>query len=163
MTTILTTGNPILHAVAEPVSNFKSPELAAFIEHMFNTMREKDGVGLSAPQLGVSERIFVYGFEYSPRYPDAPAVPVAAIINPEITWQSDETSDYEEGCLSVPHRRGLITRSTSVTFKYQDLDGVWHSKTEHGFAARIVLHEIDHLNGILISDRAKDLHDSNLP
>lgn len=162
MATIRTQGDPILSAVAKPVSNFKSAELTAFVEHMFAAMREKDGVGLSAPQLGVSERIFVYGFEYSPRYPDAPAVPIAAIINPEITWQSDETSDYEEGCLSVPHRRGMITRSVSVTFKYQDLDGNWHSKTEQGFAARIVLHEIDHLNGILISDRAKILRNSQL-
>lgn len=162
MTTILTSENPILRQAAEPVIEFGTIELAQLIDNMFSTMRAKNGVGLAAPQLGISQRIFVYGFEHSSRYPDAPAVPVAAIINPEISWQSDETTDYEEGCLSVPHRRGMITRSESVTFTYQDLDSNWHEKTVHGFEARIVQHEIDHLNGVLISDRAQNLRASEI-
>jgi peptide deformylase len=159
---ILTSENQLLHAIAKPVDNFTSDDLKLLIEQMFQIMRAKDGVGLAAPQIGVSVRIFVYGFESSPRYPDAPAVPVMAAINPEIIWQSEETSDYEEGCLSVPYKRGMITRSKSITFTYYDIDGKQHEKTVYDFEARIVQHEIDHLNGILISDRAKELRENKI-
>lgn len=159
---ILNIGNPILHQKAQLVTNFGSDELRQLVDRMFAIMREKDGVGLAAPQIGISLQVFVYGFEYCPRYPDAPAVPVMAVINPEIIWQSEETSDYAEGCLSVPFKRGMITRSNVIKFTYYDLHGEKHEKSAQGFEARIVQHETDHINGILIADRAKELHESKI-
>ena len=159
---ILTSENPILRDFAKPVTNFGSGELKKVIDRMFTIMHDKNGVGIAAPQIGVSLRIFVYGFEYSPRYPDALAVPLMAAINPELLWQSEDTTNYEEGCLSVPFKRGLITRNASVKFAYYDIDGNQHEKTVHGFEARIVQHEIDHLNGVLISDRVRELRDSKI-
>lgn len=159
---IVTREDPILHDSAKPVTNFGTTELKQIIDRMFTIMREKNGVGIAAPQIGISQRIFVYGFEYSPRYPDAPAVPVMAAINPEILWQSEDTTSYEEGCLSVPFKRGAIARSASVKFAYYDIEGKKHEKTVQGFEARIVQHEIDHLNGILIADRAISLRDSTI-
>ncbi len=160
---ILIEGNPILNTVAEPITNFGSPELQQLIAQMFAIMKEKNGAGLAAPQIGVSKRVFVYGFDFNPRYPDAPAVPKTAVINPEIIWLSEETVDLEEGCLSVPHKRGLVTRAKSLTYTCMDQQGKRIEKTVHDFEARIVQHEIDHLNGVLISARVKGLHDSVIP
>lgn len=159
---IVTHENPILREQAKVVINFGSDELKQLVDLMFKIMLEKDGVGIAAPQIGVSLRIFVYGFEYSPRYPDEPAVPIMAAINPEILWRSPETTNYEEGCLSVPFKRGAISRSSSVKFSYHDIEGNKYEKTVQGFEARIVQHEVDHLNGFLISDRAKELRDSRI-
>lgn len=159
---ILTYENPILLKHTKTVSNFDSDDLKQTVSRMFQIMREKNGVGLAAPQIGISLRIFVYGFEYSPRYPDAPAVPDMVVINPEILWKSNDAIDYEEGCLSFPFKRGLISRSVAIKFSYFDIHGKKHEKTVHDFEARIVQHEIDHLNSILISDRAEELHDTKL-
>lgn len=153
---------PILRMQAATVSNFGTAELKQIVADMFQIMQEKQGVGLAAPQIGISQRIFVYGFDSSARYPNAAAVPKGVAINPEIIWGSEEQIDREEGCLSVPFKRGIVTRAKSITFKYQDLEGKVLEKTLHDFAARIVQHEIDHLNGILYIDLAKEVHDSQL-
>jgi peptide deformylase len=149
-----TTATSLLRQVAKPVTAFGTPELTQFIVKMFTIMHEKNGAGLAAPQIGVSEQIFVYGFDFNPRYPEAPAVPETVVINPKILWQSEETVDLEEGCLSVPNKRLLITRSKSLTFTTLDIYGKVHEKTVHDFEARIVQHEMDHLNGVLILERA---------
>lgn len=155
---VITEPNPTLRKVASPITSFNNEELDNLIKLLFSVMQEKNGAGLSAPQLGISKRVFVYGFDTNPRYPDAPAVPKTVIINPEILYLSTETIDLEEGCLSVPHKRGIITRCKSVVFTSMDIKGNVYEKSVHDFEARIVQHEIDHLNGILISDRANDLY-----
>jgi peptide deformylase len=152
----------LLREIAKPITEFGNDKLEQLIQRMFKIMRETNGVGLSAPQIGVSERVFVYGFDSNPRYPDAAAVPKTIVINPEILWKSEETSEYEEGCLSVPTQRGFVTRHKSVVFNTMDINGTMYEKTVTDFEARIVQHEIDHLNGVLFSDRAKVLRDSNL-
>lgn len=159
---ILTLPNNILRMKAQAITNFGSTELKELVDRLFAVMQEKDGVGLAAPQLGISQRIFVYGFDSSPRYPNIAGVPKGYAINPEIIWQSDETIDQEEGCLSVPHQRGLVSRSKTVTFSCQDIHGKRHEHTFHDFAARIILHETDHLNGVLYVDRAKTVHNTEL-
>lgn len=153
-----TTTTSLLRQVAKPVavSAFGTTELKDFVTEMFIIMKQKNGAGLAAPQIGVSEQIFVYGFDFNPRYPKAPAVPETIVINPQILWHSEETIDLEEGCLSVPNKRLLISRYKSITFTTMDLDGNMHEKTVHDFEARIVQHEMDHLNGVLILERAKD-------
>lgn len=152
--------DPVLREIAKPVTNFGSEDLKLLIEIMFSIMHEKNGVGIAAPQIGISLRIFVYGFDFSKRYPDAPPVPKSIIINPEILWTSDDNIDLEEGCLSVPNRRGVITRAKSITFNAMDVDGQSYTKTVNDFEARIVQHELDHINGILISDRATTLRNT---
>lgn len=160
---VITDPNPTLRKVASPITSFNNQELDNLIKLLFNVMQEKNGAGLAAPQLGISKRIFVYGFDKNPRYPDAPAVPKTVIINPEILHLSLETVDLEEGCLSVPNRRGIIRRCKSIVFTTTSTDGIVHEKIAHDFEARIVQHEIDHLNGILISDRANSLHHTQTP
>ena len=159
---IVTMPATVLRSTAAKVTNFGSNELKSLIDTLFSIMKEKNGVGIAAPQIGISQSVFVYGFNSSPRYPGVPGVPLGVAINPEIISQSEETNDFQEGCLSVPYKRGTVSRSSIVTFKYQDFDGAMHEKTLHDFAARIVLHEIDHLNGILYIDRAKQVRDSEL-
>jgi peptide deformylase len=159
---VITEPNPILRQIAQQVTAFNNQELDDLIELLFSTMQEKNGAGLSAPQLGISKRVFVYGFDINPRYPDAPPVPKTVVINPEILYLSTETIDLEEGCLSVPNKRGIITRCKSVVFTSMDAHGNIYEKSVHDFEARIVQHEIDHLNGLLISDRANALHQSQI-
>lgn len=150
-----TTDKSILRQVAKPVTTFGTEALKKFVAEMFVIMKQKNGAGLAAPQIGVSEQIFVYGFDFNPRYPEAPAVPETIVINPKILWHSEETIDLEEGCLSVPDKRFVIARYKSLTFTTMDLNGNMHEKTVHDFEARIVQHEMDHLNGVLILERAK--------
>jgi peptide deformylase len=161
-TIILTEESALLHETSEPVTNFASEDLKSFIEHMFDIMLQNNGAGLAASQIGLLKSLFVYGFDFNPRYPNAPPVPKTVVINPEIIWQSDDTVDLEEGCLSVPNRRVVITRCKSITYTTFDIDGKKHEKTVSGFEARIVQHEIDHLNGVLISDRAKAMYDTSI-
>lgn len=159
---ILTVPDFTLKQIAKPVVNFNTMELNALIAKMFSIMEAKDGVGLAAPQIGISLQIFVYGFSVCKRYPDAPPVPKGVAINPQILSVADDLIELEEGCLSVPGRRGLIKRNKAITFSAADATGERYEKTLYDFAARIVQHEIDHLNGILISDRASNLYDSVL-
>lgn len=145
----------ILHEVAKSITKFGNAELKNLVEHMFEVMVAHNGAGLAAPQIGISMRIFVYGFNFNPRYPDAPPVPKTVIINPEIIWRSEEMVLLEEGCLSVPGKRILISRHKSVIITCMNMEGVQYEKTVSDFEARIVQHEIDHLNGVLIDNYEK--------
>ena len=156
---IITIGNSILHKTAKPVTNFGSAELKELTTVMFQTMREKNGVGLAAPQIGVSLRLFVYGFEHSSRYTNVLPIANTIIINPEVQEMSPITEDFEEGCLSIPNKRCLVSRSTTVTFTSFDVDGNIYTKTVNDFEARIFQHELDHINGILISDHNPQMRD----
>jgi peptide deformylase len=137
--------SPILREVAKKVENFGSLELETLIACMFNTMADKNGVGLAAPQISVSQRIFVYGFENNPRYPEQAPVPRDYVINPEIIWESQEKVILEEGCLSFPGLRLLVSRPKAVIFKTFDMRGKCMQKEASGFFARIMQHENDHL------------------
>jgi len=155
---------PILRQVAKRVENFRTPELKELVEQLFNVMAQKNGAGLAAPQIGVSQRLFVYGFDQNPRYPTEPAVPKDYVINPEIFWRSPERTRLEEGCLSFPDLRLMVLRSKSIRFRTFDLEGNCHEKEASGFAARIVQHETDHLNGVLfpdVAEKASDLESLN--
>ena len=151
--------SPILRQIAKKVDNFGTPELNKLITNMFNIMAKKNGAGLAAPQIGVSQRVFVYGFDKNPRYPNEPPVPKDYVINPEIIWSSKEKVGLEEGCLSFPGLRLNVLRSKSIVFSTFDLDGNRHEKEAIGFVARIVQHENDHLNGVLFPDIAENSPD----
>jgi peptide deformylase len=123
---------------------------------MLDTMQAEDGAGLAAPQIGISQRIVVFGFEDNQRYPDAPAVPRTILINPHIKALDDTMEDGWEGCLSVPGMRGVVPRYTRIEYSGFDAGGEPIRVEAEGFHARVVQHECDHLDGILYPQRIRD-------
>ena len=149
-------GDPRLWQQAQTVGQFNTAELHALIADMEETMRHLDGAGLAAPQIGVSLRVVVFGFDDNPRYPDADSVPYTVLVNPVLTPLSDETEDGWEGCLSVPGLRGLVPRWKRLRYTGFDQFGKVIDRTVEGFHARVVQHECDHLDGILYPARIRD-------
>jgi len=154
---VLKMGDPLLLRVAEPVRWFDTPELNTLIQDMLDTLAALNGAGLAAPQIGVSERVVIFGVDRNPRYPDAEPVPMTVLINPEIEILTDEMDDGWEGCLSVPGLRGLVPRYTRLRYRGVDQHGKRFEREAHGFHARVVQHECDHLDGILYPMRLKDI------
>ncbi len=152
---ILKMGDPRLLRVAEPVTDFGEP-LQRLIADMFETMHAAQGAGLAAPQIGVSLRLVVFGFEKVQRYPDAPPVPPTVLINPVLTPLADEMEEGWEGCLSVPGLRGVVPRYRRLRYTGVDQHRQPIDRTVDGFHARVVQHEVDHLDGILYPMRVRD-------
>ncbi len=137
-------GDPVLKSRASPVHDF-GPELHAEVERMIRIMQEGMGVGLAATQLGVLRRLLVFqaGPDNEP----------SALINPKIEWMSDEEMIGEEGCLSLPRVTMDVERALHARFTGRDVDGEPVTIEASGLEARILQHEIDHLDGVLILDR----------
>jgi peptide deformylase len=154
---VLKMGDPLLFQVAEPVQDFNSPELHALVVDMFDTMAALNGAGLAAPQIGISQRVVIFGVEANPRYPEAEPVPTTVLVNPVIEFLTKETDEGWEGCLSVPGMRGLVSRCTHLRYSGFDQYGTAITREAHGFHARVVQHECDHLDGILYPMRLKDM------
>jgi peptide deformylase len=136
-------GNPVLETPAETVTEFGTPELDKLIEDMFDSMYAAHGVGLAAPQIGISRRISVI----DPSNGENPAERIV-LINPEIVHAEGKYTS-EEGCLSVPGFREQVSRPKRVTVRAQNARGEWFERTGEGLLARAFLHETDHLNGRL--------------
>ncbi len=134
-----------------------APSLKAIIADMYETMYAANGVGLAAPQIGVDRRLMIFGFHASPRYPDAPPVPLTTLINPWLEVLTDETEEGWEGCLSVPGMRGLVPRATHIRYGGVLEDGEAIMREAHGFHARVFQHEFDHLEGVLYPQRIADM------
>ncbi len=154
---VLKMGDPFLFRVAAPVTAFDTPELHALVQDMLDTMAALNGAGLAAPQIGVSQRVVIFGVEANPRYPQAEPVPLTVLVNPEIEFLGPETDEGWEGCLSVPGLRGLVTRYTKLRYRGLDQFGNPVDRAAQGFHARVVQHECDHLDGILYPMRLKDM------
>jgi len=154
---VLKMGDPRLLAVSEPVREFGTQELENLLLDMRDTMRDLNGAGLAAPQIGVGLRVVIFGMEHNPRYPDAEAVPFTVLINPVLTPLSDELENGWEGCLSVPGMRGVVPRYRELRYAGVDELGQPIDRSVNGFHARVVQHEVDHLDGILYPRRIKDL------
>jgi peptide deformylase len=154
---VLRMGDPRLLERARPVEAFGTPELDALLQDMQDTMRALDGAGLAAPQIGVGLRVVIFGFESSPRYPDAEPVPYTVLINPELAPLGDEEETGWEGCLSVPGLSGWVPRAKHLRYRGFDARGTAFERTVAGFHARVVQHECDHLDGILYPMRMRDL------
>jgi peptide deformylase len=154
---VLKMGDPRLLAVAEPVRDFATPQLERLIADMRDTMLELNGAGLAAPQIGVGLRVVIFGVEHNPRYPDAESVPFTVLINPTLTPLSPHVEEGWEGCLSVPGMRGLVPRYRDLHYAGKDADGRPIDRTVNNFHARVVQHEVDHLDGILYPRRIRDL------
>lgn len=144
-------GDPVLEKQAEPITNFDTPELNKLIEDMFESMYAAHGVGLAAPQIGISKRIAVIDVTFK-EDPDAKLV----LINPEII-KLDGKQTQSEGCLSIPEFRENVSRAKQATIRAQDAKGKWYEKTGEELLARAFQHEIDHLNGKLYIHRISGL------
>ena len=155
--TLLRMGDPRLQLRATEVRKFGTPVLDDLLRDMFDTMHAAGGVGLAAPQIGESLRVVVFGFENSERYPEAPAVPRTILINPVLTPIGREEEEGWEGCLSVPGLRGWVPRFRHLRYRGVDPAGAPIDRTVEGFHARVVQHEVDHLDGILYPMRMRDL------
>ena len=153
---VLRMGDPQLLDISEPVEFFDS-ELQELVTDMLDTMKELNGAGLAAPQIGVSLRVVIFGFEENPRYPDADAVPFTVLVNPTLNPIGEDIDEDWEGCLSVPGMRGLVPRHTRLRYQGFDLSGKPIDRTVEGFHARVVQHEVDHLDGILYPQRIRDM------
>ena len=156
---VLKMGHPLLRQVARPVAEFGNRELRELVRDMDDTMRSLDGAGLAAPQIGVSLRVVIFEVVSNPRYPDVGEVPYTVLVNPELTPLGEETEDGWEGCLSVPGLRGRVPRHRRLRYRGVDLDGGRIDRTVEGFHARVVQHEVDHLDGILYPMRLRSLDD----
>jgi peptide deformylase len=119
-------------------------------------MRDQNGAGLAAPQIGVGLRVVIFGVERNPRYPDVEPVPYTELINPVLTDLSAEMEDGWEGCLSVPGLRGVVPRHARLRYRGFDPEGNVIDREAEGFHARVVQHECDHLDGILYPMRVRD-------
>ncbi len=149
---IVTLPDPILRRKARTVTQFEG-EFQTLVEDMIETMREAPGVGLAAPQVGVSERLIVVEYPVDDDQEDAPKK-LFIVVNPQITQAVEETELGIEGCLSIPGLHGEVERALAVTVKGQTRHGQPVRIKAKGWLARIFQHEIDHLNGIVFTDRA---------
>ncbi len=159
---IVAYGSPVLKRVAQEVE-VPSTQTNEFIEDLFETMYASKGVGLAAPQVGVSSRIFVV--DGTPFAEDADTPEEAeelkrfkrAFINPTIVEESGTAWGFEEGCLSIPEIHETVQRKTTVVIESQTATGEWIEETFTGLPARIIQHEYDHLEGVLFLDRLTPL------
>lgn len=154
---VLKMGHPVLREKARPVSEFNTHELALLLTDMLDTMQALDGAGLAAPQIGVSLRVVIFAVESNPRYPDVEPVPLTILINPEIIPLSNEQEAGWEGCLSIPGMRGLVPRFQHIRYRGYNQHGELIEREVRGFHARVVQHEVDHLDGVLYPLRMTDL------
>jgi peptide deformylase len=156
---VLKMGHPLLRDVAAPVTRFGTDTLHALVADMNDTMRSLSGAGIAAPQIGVGLRVVIFEVTSNPRYPHVQPVPYTVLINPVLTPIGDAMDDGWEGCLSVPGLRGLVPRFRRLRYRGMDARGDPIDREVEGFHARVVQHEVDHLDGILYPQRIRDLRD----
>ena len=151
-------GQPVLKRKALPVDP-EDPSLPVLLENMWETMYHASGVGLAAPQIGKSLRIFLVDtaqLEEEDGTPKRDGIKVA-FLNAEKLSEAGDEWPYEEGCLSIPHIRGEVQRPQTVRLRYQTLDGATEERTFDGINARVIQHEYDHIEGELFVDKLKPL------
>jgi len=150
---ILEIGSPILRQNSATITNTTDPQLDALIVDLIATADAVNGVGIAAPQVASSVRLFIVASRPSPRYPQAPTMAPMAMINPQIIERSGDLVAGWEGCLSVPGTRGLVMRDRAISVRYLTRYGELVQQELTDFIARIFQHELDHLDGILFPDR----------
>jgi peptide deformylase len=138
-------GDPVLKSRATPVDRFDET-LQQQVQRMAGIMKDAIGVGLAAPQLGISQRLLVYRI--------GSEAPLVTLVNPELEWRSDEAEIFEEGCLSIPGALVDVERPVYVRVRAQDERGEERLVEASGLEARVIQHEMDHLDGVLMLDRA---------
>lgn len=148
-------GHPLLRQLAEPVTNILDPAFQSQLEQLLAFVIEKGGMGIAAPQVGISRRFFILSSHPNARYPYAPDVPPFVVINPEILTHADTTTKDWEGCLSLPGIRGLVPRYDWIEVRYLTREGKTIETRYEGFLARVFQHEFDHTEGRVFIDRVE--------
>ena len=157
---IIELGNPVLRTEAAPVENYALPEVLELIRDLQETMLAAKGIGVAAPQIGVSLQVCIIASRPNERYPHAPFMEPTALINPVLEWQSPSIAKDWEGCLSIPGIRALVPRPTEIRVRYLDPhSGEKRQVSYQGFVARVCMHEIDHLQGTVFLDRIESAKD----
>lgn len=156
---IVEIGDPVLREVADKVTQeeISTPDFQLFIDNLIETKRLANGAGLAAPQVSVLKRVFVVENIDNPRYPYMPNIPLTVVINPEITFLTEDRYDIYDGCLSIPNLRGVVKRCPEIKVKGRDRYGAPLDMTVRGISTGPFQHENDHLNGILFTDKLEDL------
>ena len=152
---VLRMGDPRLLRRSEEVKAFGT-ELQALLQDMRDTMAHLSGAGLAAPQIGVNLRVVIFGVRSNPRYPGVEEEPDTVLINPVLTPLDSELEEGWEGCLSVPGMRGVVPRYKRLRYRGVDENGRAFEREASDFHARVVQHEVDHLDGILYPMRIRD-------
>ncbi|MEX2586765.1 MAG: peptide deformylase [Actinomycetota bacterium] len=152
-------GHPVLRAEAAPVSlaEIGSAELNRLIQDMIDTMRDYGGVGIAAPQVRVSKRLFIIEVRSADRYDNAERYPLTVVLNPTLSFPTDEQHSDWEGCLSAEGLRGLVPRYRHAHLEGLDETGAPLRRELKGFPAIVAQHEMDHLNGMVYLDHMKDM------
>lgn len=151
-------GSSVLKQKAEEIDVNNAPWLQELLDDMHKTMKNADGVGIAAPQVGKSVRaLIVDGSAFDEEDWPGLSTFLRFMINPKIVWESEETAVYEEGCLSVPNIHADVTRAKRIRVKYLDKELKEVEEEFDGFACRMVQHEMDHLDGYLFTDRVSPI------
>ncbi len=156
---VIELGNPVLRQQAQPVHDVQSAHIQTLIDDLIVTVKQANGVGIAAPQVGQSDRLFIVASRPNLRYPNAPSMEPTAMINPRILAHADEMVKGWEGCLSIPGIRGQVPRYQAIAVEYTGRDGKQHQQELTDFVARIFQHELDHLDGVVFVDRVESTHD----
>ncbi|MBW4631006.1 MAG: peptide deformylase [Iphinoe sp. HA4291-MV1] len=156
---IIQLGNSILRQKASLVENINDERIQKLIDDLMTTVAKANGVGIAAPQVAQSCRLFIVASRPNPRYPNAPEMEPTAMINPKIVAHSTEVVKGWEGCLCVPGIRGLVPRYQEIEVEYTDRNGKLQKQELTDFVARIFQHEYDHLDGIVFLDRLESTLD----
>ena len=156
--TIVQLGNPALRQVADPVdiNQIQSDEIQNLIDDLIETMRHANGAGLASTQIAVPLRICVIEVNKNPRYSYKPDIPLTVLINPKVTFLTEERINVYEGCLSVPNMRGKVDRCPEILIEGFNREGQSVSFVSKGISAGTFQHELDHLDGLVFTDRMKD-------
>ncbi|HYW18514.1 MAG TPA: peptide deformylase [Nodularia sp. (in: cyanobacteria)] len=153
---IMQLGDRILRQKATWVENIRDQQIQKLIDDLTATVAQANGVGIAAPQVAASYRLFIVASRPNLRYPNAPVMEPTAMINPRIIAHSPEIVKGWEGCLSVPGIRGLVPRYQTIEIAYTDRNGKLEKQQLTDFVARIFQHEYDHLDGVLFVDRVEN-------
>lgn len=156
---IIQLGDPILRQKATQVENISDERIQKLIDDLTTTVTQANGVGIAAPQVAQSCRLFIVASRPNLRYPNAPEMQPTAMINPKIIASSTEIVKGWEGCLSIPGIRGLVPRFQAIEVEYTDRNGKVQKQEFTDFVARIFQHEYDHLDGIVFLDRLESTLD----
>ena len=156
---IIKLGNPILRQKAVVVENVQDEKIQNLIDELITSVVQANGVGIAAPQIATSYRLFIVASRPNTRYPHAPEMQPTAMINPRIVAHSSEVVKDWEGCLSVPGIRGLVPRYQTIEVEYTDRNGSSQKQELTDFIARIFQHEYDHLEGLVFLDRVENNQD----
>jgi peptide deformylase len=157
MSYIVELGDPVLRKPARPVVDVTSNETKLIIEKMVVTLKKERGIGIAAPQIGVDQQVFIVAPNQKLVAPYDDISTGLVVINPTVSFLTDEITHEWEGCLSIPGVRGYIPRQCNIMIEYTNVLGEFKSETYNDFTARIFLHEYDHLLGVVFLDRIEDL------